>query len=237
MAALGHAMELANTKQNDIHTPYAIKKSFFLLDYSARDGYCVHINNQRRQMIDQGILIETYCKTKSKEEIIADLKLKRMRPKQREVLFTTILRSLNDDQLNAVLNMADKETLVEYLKGESSVVKQGDGMPVLPKDLKRPERFTVDREELALVLTDEIPDWFRAAVRRVVGNSTMPQIWRSRYGYLLKLFNDNKREHLRLFKEIEPEYRQAVESAKAALSKETTATDEQAQAEGTTSQP
>lgn len=188
-------------------------------------------------MIDQGILIETYCKTKSKEEIIADMKLKSMSTQQRGRLFMTILRSFNDDQLAVVLNMVDKETLVEYLKREDAVEKRGDGMATIPRDWKRPERFTVDREELALVLTDEIPDWFRAAVRRVVGNSTMPQIWRSRYGYLLKLFNDNKRKHLRLFKEIEPEYRQAVESAKAALSKENTATDEQAQAEGTTSQP
>lgn len=188
-------------------------------------------------MIDQGILIETYCKTKTKEEIIADLKIKDMSSSQRGVLLMTILRSLSDDQLAVLLNMVDKETLVAYLKREAAIVKREDGMATLPKDRKRPERFTVDREELALVLTDEIPDWFRAAVRRVVGNSTMPQIWRSRYGYLLKLFNDNKRKHLRLFKEIEPEYKQAVESAKAALSKETTATDEQAQAEGTTSQP
>lgn len=216
-----------------------MKKIFyFVLDYSARDGYRVHINNQRRQMIDQGILIETYCKTKTKEEIIADLKIKDMSTQQRGVLLMTILSSLSDDQLAVLLNMVDKETLVAYLKQEAAIVKREDGMAPLPKDRRRPpERFMVDREELALVLTDEIPDWFRAAVRRVVGNSTMPQIWRSRYGYLLKLFNDNKRKHLRLFKEIEPEYKQAVESAKAALSKETTATDEQAQAEGTTSQP
>lgn len=188
-------------------------------------------------MIDQGILIETYCKTKTKEEIIADLKIKDMSSSQRGVLLMTILRSLNDDQLNAVLNMADKETLVEFLKRENGAAKPAQGMATLPRDWKRPERFTVDREELALVLTDEIPDWFRAAVRRVAGKNAMPQIWRSRYGYLLKLFKTSTREHLRLFKEIEPEYRQAVESAKAALSKETTAADEQAQAEGTTSQP
>ena len=179
-------------------------------------------------MIDQGILIETYCKTKTKEEIIADLKLKSMSTQQRGRLFMTILRSFNDDQLAVVLNMVDKETLVEYLKGESSVVKQGDGMPVLPKDWKRPERFTVDREELALVLTDEIPDWFRTAVHRVVGKNAMPQIWRSRYGYLLRLFKDGTRQHLRMFKELEPEYRQAVESAKEALGKENHTAGEQA---------
>lgn len=192
-------------------------------------------------MIDQGILIETYCKTKSKEEIIADLKIKSMRPRQRDVLFMTILRGLNDDQLNAVLNMADKETLVEFLKRENGAAKPAQGMASLPRDWKHPERFMVDREELALVLTDEIPDWFRAAVHRVAGKNAMPQIWRSRYGYLLKLFKTSTRAHLRMFKEIEPEYRQAVESAKAALGKETPAAAGQAAdkagAEETTSQP
>lgn len=192
-------------------------------------------------MIDQETLIETYCQTKSKEEIIADMKLKSMSTQQRGRLFMTILRSLSDDQLAVVLNMVDKETLVEYLKREDAVEKRGDGMATLPRDWKRPERFTVDREELALVLTDEIPDWFRAAVRRVAGKNAMPQIWRSRYGYMLKLLKTSTRAHLRMFKEIEPEYRQAVESAKAALGKEPPAAAGQAAdkagAEETTSQP
>ena len=187
-------------------------------------------------MIDQGILIETYCNTKTKEEIIADLKIKDMSSSQRGVLLMAILRSLSDDQLAVVLNMVEKETLVEYLKRESAVAKTTQGMATLPRDWKRPERFTVDREELALVLTDEIPGWFRAAVRRVVGSSTMPQIWRSRYGHLLNQFKANKRERLGMFKEMEPEYRQAVERAK-----ESTASGEHAAAkegaEGTMSQP
>lgn len=199
-----------------------------MLDYSARDGYCVHINNQRRQMIDQGILIETYCKTKTKEEIIADLKIKSMRAQQRDCLFMIILRSFNEAQLSALLDMADKEALVEFLKYEAEIAKRVQGAATTENDRKLPERFTVDREELALVLTDEIPDWFRTAVHRVVGKNAMPQIWRSRYGYLLRLFKDGTRQHLRMFKELEPEYRQAVERAKEALGKENHTAGEQA---------
>ena len=179
-------------------------------------------------MIDEDILIETYCKVKTKEQIIADLKIKSMRAQQRDCLFMIILRSFNEAQLSALLDMADKEALVEFLKYEAEIAKRVQGAATTENDRKLPERFTVDREELALVLTDEIPDWFRTAVHRVVGKNAMPQIWRSRYGYLLRLFKDGTRQHLRMFKELEPEYRQAVERAKEALGKENNTAGEQA---------
>lgn len=155
--------------------------------------------------IPQEKLIEAYCQSKSKEEIINDLKIDEMDEKQHHEFLLFVLKHLSSDTIKDFLNTLNKEDIVNFIKSSNTTKRVKESKYTLL------EKTMTNKEDMLLVMTDEVPQWYRNATS-AMENGIFTQRWRSRYWALLKVLRSGRQPYM--YSVLIDAYNKAVEEVK-----------------------